>query len=311
MKIPITLITGFLGSGKTTLINDIIKNRKDLNIGLILNEFGDAKIESSVIEEASEDIIELNNGCMCCVVRSDIDEAIYRLLDHKKDINYILVEASGLSSPLPIVNTFMSESLRNKIRLDSVICVIDCLNFEKTTNFITMINQLTSCNFIVLTKTDLVEEEKIEDIKGLIKEINPNVKIFLKKEDCFDEILDKSVLDPSILKNLEKESIHDKEKFDHVIFKTEKLVDFSKFNDYFSESIPNLIRAKGFFRFYENSPYDKKYVLQVVGSHKYLSDKEWVEDEKKQSALVLIGRNLDKEKIKSDLNKLVIDTLAQ
>ena len=306
MKIPITLITGFLGGGKTTFINDVLKNRKDLNVGLIVNEFGDAKIESSVIEKSNEDIIELNNGCMCCVVRSDIEDSINKLLESKKDINYILVEASGLSSPIPIINTLMSGSLREKLRLDSVICVVDCLNFEKTNNFITLITQLMSSNFVLLTKSELVEEEKLEDIKELVKEINKNAKIFVKDKNCFNELLDKSVLDPSILENLEKEAIHDKEKFDHLIFKTDKLIDFQKFNEYFTNIKYDLIRAKGFFRFYEDSELDKKYVFQLVGSHKYLTDKDWGETEEKQTALVLIGKKLYKEKLKEDLNKLLI-----
>ena len=199
----------------------------------------------------------------------------------------------------------MSEVLKDTLRLDSTICVIDALNFEKTRDFITIITQLMSSNFIVLTKTEMVEKEKIEKIKGLIKEINPNTKIFTKDKECYDEILDKSVLDPTILDNLEKETIHEKEKFEHVFFKTKEPVDFSKFNDYFSTPNPDLIRVKGFIRFYEDTEYDKKYVFQLVGSNKYLTDKEWQEQEEKQSALILIGKKLDKEKIKNDLNGLI------
>lgn len=307
MKIPITLITGFLGSGKSTLINDIIKNRSDLKIGLILNEFGDAKIESSVIKKTDGNIIELNNGCMCCIVRSDIYDAVDELLESRKDINYVLVEASGLSNPVQIINTFLASKLNTKLRLDSVICVIDCLNFENTNNFVTTITQLMSCNFVVLTKTELVDEEKVNAVINLVNQVNPNAKIFLKDYDVYDKILDKSVLDPSILENLKKESFHDKEKFDHIIFKSKKIVDFNKFNDYFTKVNPDLIRAKGFFRFYKDSKYDKKYLFQLVGSHKYLTEQDWEVDEEKQSAIVLIGEKLDKEKIRSELNNLLID----
>ena len=308
MKIPTTLITGFLGTGKTTLINDMIKKRPDLNIGLVLNEFGSAQIESGVVTNAEQsNIMELNNGCMCCIVRTDIYDAIKQLLELRKDINYILVEASGLSNPDQIINTFMSPEFHEYLRLDSIICVVDCYNFKNMNNFITTITQINSSNFIVLTKTELVDKRTVDDIKDILKKINPLVTIYEKTEDIYHKILDKSVLDPTIISNLEKESIHEKDKFEHVFFKTKNLIDFHKFNDYFSKQIKGLIRAKAILRFYDSGELDKKYILQIVGNNKYLTPHEWKEGETKQSGIVVIGQGLEKEKIKEDLNNLTAD----
>lgn len=306
MKIPVTLITGFLGAGKTTFINTLIEKRPDLKIGLVLNEFGSAQIESSVVTNTNQsNIVELNNGCMCCIVRTDIYDAIKELLNQKKDVNYFIVEASGMSNPEQIINTFMTPELNDTLRLDSVICVVDCLNFNKLTNFITTITQIINSNFIILTKTESLEKKEIDEIKGLLKKINNHIIIYEKDEDIYHKVLDKSVLDPRFIENLKKEDIHKKDKFEHVFFKTKEIIDFNKFNEYFSQELKGAIRVKGILRLYESGELDQKYILQIVGNNKYLTPYDWKIDEIKQSAIVIIGQGLNKEKLKEDLNSLI------
>ena len=210
-RIPITLITGFLGSGKSTLINRIISENKGKKFGLILNEFGDVKLESQIIKTSGEDIVELDNGCMCCVVRSDLIKTVDELISKVKDIDYIIVEASGLSDPVPIAQTFMMQDLNDRIRLDSVLCVMDTLNFEENSkNFEIAINQLRFADIVLLSKTDLVERIKVDAIKELATDIVPNAVVLENTEDLpLELIIDTSKYNHDKIEELEVHEHHE------------------------------------------------------------------------------------------------------
>ncbi|HLP80241.1 MAG TPA: GTP-binding protein [Acidobacteriota bacterium] len=203
--VPITLLTGFLGSGKSTLINRILAENKNLKIGLIVNEFGDVALESEMINSTKEEVVELSNGCMCCVVRSDIIEAVKKLLDSPKKVDYIIVEASGLSDPIPIAQTFLMNNVDGRIRLDAILGVVDTLNFQKNMdNFQIALTQLQAADIILLSKTDLIKAPQLEKIKELIAKMIPNVAMHdLTKKLPLKSIIDTSAFDHSELEELE------------------------------------------------------------------------------------------------------------
>ena len=125
-KIPTTVLTGFLGSGKTTLLNHILSRHDTRRLAVIVNEFGEVGIDGQLVIGAEEDILELNNGCICCTVRSDLTRAVGNILASGRAIDHILIETSGLADPAPVIQSFiLDETLRSSTELDAIVTVVD------------------------------------------------------------------------------------------------------------------------------------------------------------------------------------------
>jgi G3E family GTPase len=123
--VPITILTGFLGAGKTTLLNRILTGDHGLRVGVLVNDFGSINVDAELVVGVDRDMISLTNGCVCCEIRDDLVESVVTLLDRSDAVDYILLEASGVADPAGIFMTFSDQSLRERIRLDSVSCVVD------------------------------------------------------------------------------------------------------------------------------------------------------------------------------------------
>lgn len=203
-SIPITLITGYLGSGKTTLLNHLLTNQEGYKIAVIVNDIGEVNIDASLIEKGGivnskdESLVPLQNGCICCTLKTDLIEQINALIDSKK-FDYIIIEASGICEPIPIAQTITAmEDAYDEYKmpklcyLDSIVCVCDAkrmkdefglcsdllndkLDEEDIENLI--IQQLEFCNTIILNKVDEVSEEDLRMIKSTIKTLQPSAKI--------------------------------------------------------------------------------------------------------------------------------------
>lgn len=174
-KIPITILTGFLGSGKTTLLNHILSGNHGLKIAVVENEFGQQGLDGALIKtESREEIIEVSNGCMCCMVRKDWMDAIETLLNSGKQIDAIIIEASGVSEPLPIAQSFLMNDMNGRVQLDSIICLIDGLNYETifAENPKLALEQLEFADFVVLNKVDLIDEKKKKFLETAIRRVN-------------------------------------------------------------------------------------------------------------------------------------------
>lgn len=322
-RIPITIVTGFLGSGKSTLINSVLKS-SNKKFGLLVNEFGDVSLESNIIEKNDADsIIELSNGCMCCVMREDITSSIKKLLENSPNLDQIIIEASGLSDPLPIAQTILFDNLSGKIKLDAIICVVDALNAEMSMNeFIVNISQIKNADYILLSKVEQADKKVIDNLELIVKSANPKAKMFKDNLEIpidlmFDiNIIDHSEIEEMIIKdefnstNLEnkkevKSHSHDHShehhhKHDHVdtlFFKSEKMISTEKFIQFMKNIDSGIFRIKGFmWAKNKNFPNDK-WIFQFVGARKNLSPADWKDGEKKQTAMVFIGKKFDKEKI--------------
>ncbi len=123
--VPFTILTGFLGAGKTTLLNRILSGDHGLRVGVLVNDFGSINIDAELVVGVDGNTMSLSNGCVCCQIRDDLIESVASLLERPETIEYILLEASGVADPAGLFVTFNDPNLRDRIRLDSVICVVD------------------------------------------------------------------------------------------------------------------------------------------------------------------------------------------
>lgn len=222
--VPITLLTGYLGSGKTTLINHILTNENNKKIAVIVNDIGEVNIDATLIEkggvvtERDESLVALSNGCICCNLKMDLVGQIIDIIKQDK-FDYIVIEASGICEPLPIAQTIVTipDMLVGKngeeiCRLDGIVTVVDALRLKDEFNCgdslekedlddedieKLIIEQLEFCNIVVLNKADEVTEEELKEIKAVIKSIQPSADIIetnYSKVDL-DKILDTKIFD--------------------------------------------------------------------------------------------------------------------
>lgn len=178
--LPVTIITGFLGSGKTTLLNHILTNQQGLKTAVLVNEFGEIGIDNELIIQTDEDknMVELSNGCICCTINNDLVDAVYKVLERQDQIDYLVVETTGLADPLPVALTFLGTELRDLTRLDSIITLVDSENFSLDLfNSEAAYSQIAYGDIILLNKTDLVDEAKVDGLEVRIRDIKEGARI--------------------------------------------------------------------------------------------------------------------------------------
>ena len=180
----VTVITGFLGSGKTTLLSALLKKEEMKNVAVIINEFGEVGIDHALVEHSDENIVELQNGCICCTIQGDLQKTMLDLIDKmsKGDISYfdkVIIETTGLADPVPIICTLISSmELQRIYTLDGVITVVDATNGEKTLDLQSeAVKQAALAERIIISKIDLVEKDKELSLETRLKAINPSIKI--------------------------------------------------------------------------------------------------------------------------------------
>ena len=324
--IPITLITGFLGSGKSTLINRLLSRFQERKFGLVVNEFGDVNLESSIVKTEDESIVELSNGCMCCVVRGDILRTVDGLLQRSPETSHILMEASGLSDPVPIANTFLNSDLDGRVRFDSIVCVLDLEQYRRNlSEYEIPLSQLEYADFIVLSKTSEVTSEQIDEAKRFLGTVETEATIVRDDDERgLSLILDTLDIDHTDIRELEiaehDHSDHSHEDGDHehsggyhhahesvttLFFRSSRPVYADHFGKVFQSLPAGVVRAKGFLDLADEESGDRKYILQYTGARKDLYSEPWNADETRQTAIVFIGKDYDADKLRNRLNACV------
>ncbi|MGF1512725.1 MAG: CobW family GTP-binding protein [Elainellaceae cyanobacterium] len=184
--LPVTIITGFLGSGKTTLLNHILTNQDNVKTAVLVNEFGEIGIDNDLIVETGDDsgMVELSNGCICCTINNDLMEAVHRVLERQENVDYLVVETTGLADPLPVALTFLGTELRDMTRLDSIVTVVDAENYSLDLfNSEAAQNQVAYGDTILLNKTDLVDEARLEYLESSLRKVKADARI-LRTNQC-------------------------------------------------------------------------------------------------------------------------------
>ncbi|RMF22990.1 MAG: GTP-binding protein [Cyanobacteria bacterium J083] len=327
--LPVTIITGFLGSGKTTLLNHILTNQQGIKIAVLVNEFGEIGIDNELVISTDDNMVELNNGCICCTINEDLVNAVYRVLERDDKIDYLVVETTGLADPLPVALTFLGTELRDMTRLDSIVTMVDCANFSLDLfNSEAASSQIAYGDVIILNKTDLVDEADVDALEVRLRELKKEARILRSQKSQVPLPLILSVGLFESDKYYDKEenhSEHDHHDHEHhhhhhehehehhhshhlendgftsVSFQTDKPLSIRKFQYFLDNQLPaNVFRAKGIMWF-DESP--KRHIFHLSGKRFTLEDDEWQDKPKNQ--LVLIGQNLDHETLKQQLENCI------
>ena len=307
--VPVTILTGFLGSGKTTLLNRILKEEHGHRIAVIENEFGEAGVDNEILEHGEEQIVEMNNGCICCTVRGDLIRILGSLHEKRErgDLRFdrVVIETTGMADPGPVAQTFfVDEDISRHYLLDAVITLVDARHAPETLDqFHEAQEQVGFADRILLSKTDLVTETEAHKLIERLQRMNPRAPV---RKVHFGQTPVAEVLDirgfnldaileiePGFLEEEHHEHADDVESF---VFRTDKPFDRDKIESFLDGMIrvygPDLLRYKGILWFKGLS---SRVVFQ--GVHMLMAGEEgkpWGKD-KKQSVMVFIGRKLPKD----------------
>jgi G3E family GTPase len=333
-RLPVTVVTGFLGSGKTTLIKHILASQQGLRIGVIVNELSELGIDGELIVSADADMVELENGCICCSINNDFLDAIFRVLNRDRRLDYLVVETSGVSDPLPVVLTFLRSELRDRVRVDSIITVADAANFcLDRFESKAACNQLCHADVVLLNKCDLVGADELGTVEDAIRGINPQARM-LRTTQCrvalplilsvglfqSDRFFAVSAPEsPEALDvNQETDQLHARHRhaadcdhlsadgFEALSFQSERPFAVQKFQDFLEQLPHDVYRAKGLIWIAES---DKRYVFHLV-ARRFCLDED-ARDGEKTNKLVLIGRNLDRAELRSRLEACLLPSRFQ
>jgi G3E family GTPase len=178
-KTPVTIVTGFLGAGKTTLVNHLLANTPERRIGVLVNDFGEVNIDAKLIVGTAGDVISLQNGCICCSMKGELTQAVLRVLEHPSRPEHLLVEASGVSSPGPLADTFLQLQKSGVLRLDGVVAVVDAerFPFDDLKGQALARDQVLASDLVVLNKADLVAEERLIAMEAAIRQRLPKARL--------------------------------------------------------------------------------------------------------------------------------------
>jgi G3E family GTPase len=333
-KIPVTVLTGYLGAGKTTLLNRILSEPHGKKYAVIVNEFGEIGIDNDLVVGADEEVFEMNNGCICCTVRGDLVRILDGLMRRKGKFDAVIVETTGLADPAPVAQTFfIDENIGRRTKLDAVVTVADAKWLsDRLKDAPEAKNQIAFADVILINKTDLVSAEELGEVEARIRAINPYAKLHKteRAQIPLNEVLGRNAFDLDRILDIEPEFLaedddHDHDHHDHdhdhghkhahgrgglkhyhdedmqsISIKSDKPLDPDKFFPWVQNLVqtegPNILRSKGILSFKND---DDRFVFQGVhmildGDHQ----RPWNQDERRDSRIVFIGRNLPEDKIR-------------
>ncbi|MBA4024229.1 MAG: GTP-binding protein [Gordonia sp.] len=319
-RIPVVIVAGFLGAGKTTMLNHLLRTRSGLRIGVVVNDFGAVNIDAMLVAGQVDGAVSLGNGCMCCTVDDDgLDATFASLVTRRAGLDLIVVEASGLAEPRNLIR-MVAGSDNPRIEYGGLLYLVDARNYAETRQQHPRIDQhIALADLVVLNKTDLTGADEVEHARTLIREANAGAPIITTRD---------AVVDLALLADLESaqrdddgaprqlgldELLADDDHCGHLHhdYQSVSFVEPGAMNPRalaaFLEQPPTgVFRVKGFVHF-EVARHRRKYVVHSVGSYVSVHTRPWDPQESRRTELVVIGAGIDEAQVRAALEKARAD----
>lgn len=318
-QIPVTVLTGFLGAGKTTLLKHILKAEHGLKIAVIENEFSETPIDAQLLGDDAVQVTTLSNGCVCCTINSDLERALYVLLERRDngelDFDRVVIECTGLADPAPVAQTFfVDETLRERYLLDGIITLVDAANADRHLQETIAQAQVGFGDRILVSKRDLVSPEQYDALVERLQRINRRAEIHVVEHGTIEleRLLDVRGFNLNADVGLRpllrpvRPAADTTDRITTLVLRSDQPLEIERLSEFMDDLLQwhgnSLLRYKGVLNI---AGEERRLVFQgVLRLYGFDWDTEWKGNEQRESVIVFIGDNLPEEEIRRGFDRI-------